>query len=183
MEAFSGSSLPTPGTDVKKCQVTYFYEPTIGEYTYGPDHFMFCKLSAGEHLVVLLDCIERWAGGLHHAKKTKASGLCYVNDIVLGIEELLKRHEDTYSLHNNIPDLLLRQPFAKVLSLAKPVDRMSIFPPLLALFASAPAVQQQITDIALTQAPRYKTGKITFFFQYHRFTIFVGIEVLSPHDN
>ncbi|PWA90509.1 hypothetical protein CTI12_AA100440 [Artemisia annua] len=138
MEAFSRSSLPTPGTDVKKCQVTYFYEPTIGDYTYGPDHFMvprritmthsmierykleqhmnivkilpaetvqmymfhskgyidflsevspsnirkkdteivkhyieklddcllfdvlfqFCKLSAGEHMVVLLDCIE-----------------------------------------------------------------------------------------------------------------------------
>ena len=34
-------------------------------------------------------CIN-WAGGLHHAKKSEASGFCYVNDIVLGILELLK---------------------------------------------------------------------------------------------
>lgn len=31
-----------------------------------------------------------WAGGLHHAKKAEASGFCYVNDIVLGILELLR---------------------------------------------------------------------------------------------
>ncbi len=30
------------------------------------------------------------AGGMHHAKKAEASGFCYVNDIVLGILELLK---------------------------------------------------------------------------------------------
>jgi histone deacetylase 1/2 len=29
---------------------------------------------------------------LHHAKKLEASGFCYVNDIVLGILELLKYH-------------------------------------------------------------------------------------------
>jgi hypothetical protein len=33
-----------------------------------------------------------WAGGLHHAKKFEASGFCYINDIVLGILELLKYH-------------------------------------------------------------------------------------------
>ena len=33
-----------------------------------------------------------WPGGLHHAKKFEASGFCYVNDIVLGILELLKAH-------------------------------------------------------------------------------------------
>jgi len=33
-----------------------------------------------------------WSGGLHHAKKTQASGFCYVNDIVLAILELLKYH-------------------------------------------------------------------------------------------
>ena len=27
---------------------------------------------------------------MHHAKKAEASGFCYVNDIVLGILELLK---------------------------------------------------------------------------------------------
>ena len=31
-----------------------------------------------------------WSGGLHHAKKSEASGFCYVNDIVLAILELLK---------------------------------------------------------------------------------------------
>ena len=32
------------------------------------------------------------AGGLHHAKKSEASGFCYINDIVLAILELLKYH-------------------------------------------------------------------------------------------
>ncbi len=36
------------------------------------------------------DIAVNWAGGLHHAKKGKASGFCYVNDIVIGILELLK---------------------------------------------------------------------------------------------
>ena len=34
-----------------------------------------------------------WAGGLHHAKKSEASGFCYANDIVLAILELLKHHK------------------------------------------------------------------------------------------
>jgi len=38
----------------------------------------------------LSDITINWAGGLHHAKKNEASGFCYVNDIVLGILELLK---------------------------------------------------------------------------------------------
>ena len=40
----------------------------------------------------LSDISINWAGGLHHAKKSEASGFCYVNDIVLGILELLKYH-------------------------------------------------------------------------------------------
>jgi histone deacetylase 1/2 len=36
-------------------------------------------------------CIN-WSGGLHHAKKSEASGFCYINDIVLAILELLKVH-------------------------------------------------------------------------------------------
>lgn len=36
------------------------------------------------------DIAINWAGGLHHAKKTGASGFCYINDIVLGILELLR---------------------------------------------------------------------------------------------
>jgi histone deacetylase 1/2 len=38
----------------------------------------------------LCDIAINWAGGLHHAKKMEASGFCYVNDIVLGILELLR---------------------------------------------------------------------------------------------
>jgi histone deacetylase 3 len=36
-------------------------------------------------------CIN-WSGGLHHAKKFEPSGFCYVNDIVIGMLELLKYH-------------------------------------------------------------------------------------------
>ncbi len=39
------------------------------------------------------DVAINWAGGLHHAKKSEASGFCYVNDCVLGILELLKHHQ------------------------------------------------------------------------------------------
>ena len=38
------------------------------------------------------DIVINWAGGLHHAKKSEASGFCYVNDCVLAILELLKKH-------------------------------------------------------------------------------------------
>mmetsp|Transcript_37899 Transcript_37899/g.74558 ORF Transcript_37899/g.74558 Transcript_37899/m.74558 type:complete len:439 (+) Transcript_37899:50-1366(+) len=38
------------------------------------------------------DIVINWAGGLHHAKKSEASGFCYINDIVLAILELLKYH-------------------------------------------------------------------------------------------
>jgi histone deacetylase 1/2 len=36
------------------------------------------------------DIAINWAGGLHHAKKSEASGFCYINDIVLCILELLR---------------------------------------------------------------------------------------------
>ena len=39
------------------------------------------------------DIAINWAGGLHHAKKSEASGFCYVNDIALAILELLKYHQ------------------------------------------------------------------------------------------
>ncbi|CAL8465253.1 g4788 [Coccomyxa elongata] len=39
------------------------------------------------------DICLNWAGGMHHAKKAEASGFCYINDIVLGILELLKVHQ------------------------------------------------------------------------------------------
>lgn len=46
------------------------------------------KLAAGD-----CDIAINWGGGLHHAKKTEASGFCYVNDIVLAILEMLKSYE------------------------------------------------------------------------------------------
>ena len=39
------------------------------------------------------DVVVNWSGGLHHAKKSEASGFCYINDCVLGILELLKYHQ------------------------------------------------------------------------------------------
>ena len=36
------------------------------------------------------DICVNWSGGLHHAKKSEASGFCYVNDINLAILELLR---------------------------------------------------------------------------------------------
>ncbi|KAF2293281.1 hypothetical protein GH714_040656 [Hevea brasiliensis] len=173
-----GASLLSSGTDAKKRRVTYFYEPTIGNYYYGQGHamkphrirmahnlivhyslhrrmeinrpfpaapadilkfhsddyvkflssvspesladpshnrhlkrfnvgedcpvfyelFEFCQASAGGSIGAAVklnrgdaDIALNWAGGLHHAKKSEASGFCYVNDIVLGILELLKR--------------------------------------------------------------------------------------------
>jgi histone deacetylase 1/2 len=59
--------------------------------------FEFCQISAsgsigGAHRLNTgeADYVINWGGGLHHAKKSEASGFCYVNDCVLGILELLK---------------------------------------------------------------------------------------------
>jgi len=61
--------------------------------------YEFCQISAGGSVggAVKLnhnqaDVAINWAGGLHHAKKSEASGFCYINDIVLAILELLKYH-------------------------------------------------------------------------------------------
>ena len=40
-----------------------------------------------------VDLVCNWSGGMHHAKKSEASGFCYINDIVLAILELLKVHQ------------------------------------------------------------------------------------------
>mmetsp|Transcript_12135 Transcript_12135/g.15831 ORF Transcript_12135/g.15831 Transcript_12135/m.15831 type:complete len:465 (+) Transcript_12135:175-1569(+) len=73
-----------------------------GEYTDCPVFdglFEFATLSSGASIdgAVHLnsgktDIAINWSGGLHHAKKSEASGFCYVNDIVLAILELLKVH-------------------------------------------------------------------------------------------
>lgn len=50
--------------------------------------FEFCTISAGGSLGAAeklnsghADVAVNWAGGLHHAKKSEASGFCYVNDM------------------------------------------------------------------------------------------------------
>jgi len=62
--------------------------------------FQFCQISAGGSIGAAVklnqgesDVAINWAGGLHHAKKSEASGFCYINDIVLAILELLKYHQ------------------------------------------------------------------------------------------
>ncbi len=59
--------------------------------------FEFCQLYTGgsidgarKLMSGSCDIAVNWAGGLHHAKKSEASGFCYTNDIVLSILELLK---------------------------------------------------------------------------------------------
>lgn len=60
----------------------------------------YCRITSGGSLSAAnklnnrgADIVINWAGGLHHAKRSEASGFCYVNDIVLAILELLKYNE------------------------------------------------------------------------------------------
>ena len=71
--------------------------------------YEFCQLSCGGSVASAVklnkqaaDIAVNWAGGLHHAKKSEASGFCYVNDIVLAILELLKVSfsSETFCVHN-----------------------------------------------------------------------------------
>jgi histone deacetylase 1/2 len=66
--------------------------------------YEFCALSSGGSIGIFFidlaaamklnrgesDISINWGGGLHHAKKSEASGFCYVNDINLCILELLR---------------------------------------------------------------------------------------------
>ncbi|KAK0502901.1 histone deacetylase [Armillaria luteobubalina] len=78
-------------------EMTQEMNPQITQFLGYPDDnppfdgvFEFCSISAGGSIGSII-CIN-WAGGLHHAKKAEASGFCYVNDIVLGILELLRTY-------------------------------------------------------------------------------------------
>ncbi|KZF24507.1 hypothetical protein L228DRAFT_228525 [Xylona heveae TC161] len=79
------------------------YAKEQGKYNVGDDCpifdglFEFCGISAGGSMEGAArlnrqkcDIAVNWAGGLHHAKKSEASGFCYINDIALGIIELLR---------------------------------------------------------------------------------------------
>ncbi|TPX08886.1 uncharacterized protein E0L32_009590 [Thyridium curvatum] len=61
--------------------------------------FDYCSMSGGVSLDAARkicnkesDIAIAWGGGLHHAKKSEASGFCYINDIVLAILQLLRHH-------------------------------------------------------------------------------------------
>ncbi|GMN56285.1 hypothetical protein TIFTF001_025405 [Ficus carica] len=83
----------------------HLYSNDLARYNLGEDCpvfenlFEFCQIYAGGTIDAarrlnnqLCDIAINWAGGLHHAKKCEASGFCYINDLVLGILELLKHH-------------------------------------------------------------------------------------------
>lgn len=57
----------------------------------------FCQIYAGSSIAAAhqlasggADICINWSGGLHHAKRFEASGFCFVNDIVLAIQHLLR---------------------------------------------------------------------------------------------
>ncbi|EPE28024.1 Arginase/deacetylase [Glarea lozoyensis ATCC 20868] len=61
--------------------------------------FNYCSMYAGASIDAArklcneeADIAINWSGGLHHAKKAESSGFCYVNDIVLAILQLLRKH-------------------------------------------------------------------------------------------
>ena len=65
-----------------------------------PGLYEFCQISAGGSICAAqqlndgkADIAINWAGGLHHAKKSEASGFCYVADCVLGILQLLEHFD------------------------------------------------------------------------------------------
>mmetsp|Transcript_5354 Transcript_5354/g.15737 ORF Transcript_5354/g.15737 Transcript_5354/m.15737 type:complete len:454 (-) Transcript_5354:95-1456(-) len=74
----------------------------VGEYTDCPVFdglYEFCSMYTGASIdgacklnARACDIAINWSGGLHHAKKSEASGFCYVNDIVIACLELLKHH-------------------------------------------------------------------------------------------
>jgi histone deacetylase HOS2 len=61
--------------------------------------FEYCSMYSGASMDAArklcnneADIAINWSGGLHHAKKSEASGFCYMNDIVLAILQLLRIH-------------------------------------------------------------------------------------------
>ncbi|XP_057835793.2 histone deacetylase 6 isoform X2 [Cryptomeria japonica] len=91
----------TPNNQIQQEYARQFKSFSVGEDCPVFDGlFKFCQASAGGSIGAAVklnrkdaDIAINWAGGLHHAKKCEASGFCYVNDIVLGILELLKVHQ------------------------------------------------------------------------------------------
>lgn len=91
--------------DLSKPSVRRQYGMKCHKYNVGPTEdcpafdglYEFSQLTAGASIDAAVQlCLQQsdicinWSGGFHHAKKSAASGFCYVNDIVLAICELLK---------------------------------------------------------------------------------------------
>ncbi|KAM3138797.1 hypothetical protein pb186bvf_009176 [Paramecium bursaria] len=99
--------LIDPIWQTKVCETNNIIPQTnsfrVGDSTDNPQFpglYNFCQLSAGAsidaaHLLIKKDAeiAINWSGGLHHAKKREASGFCYINDIVIGILELLRVYQ------------------------------------------------------------------------------------------
>ncbi|KAJ3030636.1 UNVERIFIED_CONTAM: histone deacetylase [Siphonaria sp. JEL0065] len=89
-----------PSDDLKRYETKFNVGEYCGDCPLFDGIYEFCMLSAGGSIDAAMrlnsgrsDIAINWGGGLHHAKKSEASGFCYVNDIVLAILELLKVHE------------------------------------------------------------------------------------------
>ncbi|KAJ1970985.1 histone deacetylase [Dimargaris xerosporica] len=76
---------------------------TFSQFNIGDDcpiftgMYDFCQIYTGASIEAArkllsggADIAVNWSGGLHHAKKSEASGFCYVNDIVLAILQMLR---------------------------------------------------------------------------------------------
>lgn len=81
------------------------YKASMESYAFGDDCpvfdglYEYCELYTGATVSAARnltsgqsDIAINWSGGLHHAKKSNASGFCYVNDIVLAICELCRHY-------------------------------------------------------------------------------------------
>ena len=69
----------------------------VGECPVFDGLYKFCKIYTSGSIAgasrlnnKTADIVINWSGGMHHAKESKASGFCYVNDCVLAIKELLQ---------------------------------------------------------------------------------------------
>ena len=77
------------------------YQKEQGRFNVGDDCpvfdglFEFCGISAGGSMEGAArlnrgkcDVAVNWAGGLHHAKKSEASGFCYINGTVVVLDSM-----------------------------------------------------------------------------------------------
>ena len=82
-----------------KTEDTDHYLPLTNDCPLFESVFEYCQEYAGASLTSAqlinnneCDIAINWSGGLHHSHRTSASGFCYVNDIVIAIQELLKNN-------------------------------------------------------------------------------------------